>query len=84
MIDKDTTPEQVIAALSAPSDPTDHALAILFQYGQWDGTHHLRWVIDQVVRVLTGEGYYAFVEAYVGVPDDDGEMQYEWDTGVEP
>ena len=30
------------------------ALAIAFAYGEIDGAHHKMWVIDQMVRALTG------------------------------
>jgi hypothetical protein len=30
------------------------ALTIALRYGQIDGAHHKAWVIDQIVRALTG------------------------------
>lgn len=42
--------------------------------GQIDGAHHKTWIIDQMVRALTGNGYKAFVQAYDG----------EWDEGIAP
>lgn len=30
------------------------ALDVAVRYGQIDGAHHKTWVIDQIVRVLTG------------------------------
>jgi hypothetical protein len=54
------------------------ALEIAADYGQYDGAYHKMWVIDQIVRTLTGDEYDAWVEDYC----DDGE--YEWDTGVAP
>lgn len=40
------------------------ALDIAFQYGQIDGDHHKTWVIDQIVRILTGDKYNEFVNEY--------------------
>ncbi len=60
------------------------ALSLAFQYSQIDGSHHKMWVIDQMVRALTGDDYQAFVEAYQEPEDDDGEMMYEWDEGIAP
>lgn len=40
------------------------------------------WVIDQVVRLLTGSAYDGFVTwARAG---EDGPDTYEWDTGTAP
>lgn len=36
------------------SERIDQALAIAAQYGGIDGEHHKAWVIDQMVRALTG------------------------------
>jgi 3-methyladenine DNA glycosylase AlkC len=54
------------------------ALDVIEQYGQTDGDHHKAWVIDQVLRALTDDGYDAWVTAY----SQDGE--YEWDEGIAP
>lgn len=53
-------------------------MEILSCFGQVDGDHHKSWVIDQVARGLTGEGYQDFVREYC----NDGE--YTWDTGMAP
>lgn len=52
--------------------------------GRVDGAHHKSWVIDQIVRALTGspEAYAAWVrEAKAGVHGPD---TYEWDEGIAP
>lgn len=54
------------------------ALMVALRYGQIDGEHHARWVIDQMVRRLTGEGYDEWVAAY----EEGG--AYTWDTGIAP
>lgn len=58
------------------------ALEIALQYGQIDGEHHKTWVIDQMVRALTGDGYERWVkEARDG---EDGPYTYDWDKGIPP
>ena len=61
----------------------EDALKIAWDYGQFDGGHHKMWVIDQMVRALTGDTYEQWVEDY-SEPDDDSDYQYEWDTGIAP
>ena len=66
----ETDTERIQLALDALAD------------GQVDGQHHLRWVIDQAVRILTGDGYEAWVTEYRdGV---DGPETYSWDEGIAP
>ncbi len=61
------------------------ALELAYQYGQIDGGHHRLWVIDQMVRALLDEeDYSVFVKAYQEPLEDDGEMSYEWETGIAP
>lgn len=54
----------------------------LAEYGQIDGAHHKTWTIDQMVRVLTGDNYDAWVAEYCR--GEDGPETYEWDTGIAP
>jgi hypothetical protein len=42
-----------------------------------DGDHHKMWVIDQMVRALTGDDYEMWVRK-------DGPNTYSWDEGVAP
>ena len=37
-----------------PEDRIQAAIDIALQYGQIDGGHHRVWVIDQMIRALTG------------------------------
>ena len=60
----------------------EKALNIIMQSGGVDGSHHKQWVIDQVVRALTGESYEMWVSAYCD--GEDGPDTYEWDDGVMP
>jgi hypothetical protein len=60
----------------------DIALAIARDYGGIDGDHHKAWVIDQMVRSLTGDQYSMFVaDARIG---DDGPETYSWNEGIAP
>lgn len=59
-----------------------NALDCAIRYGQIDGDHHKAWVIDQVVRMLSGTDYDGLVTwANDG---DDGHNTYEWGTGIAP
>jgi hypothetical protein len=61
---------------------TSKALDIARQYGGIVGDHHRAWVIDQMVRALTGDGYAMFVaDAKAG---KDGPETYDWDEGIAP
>lgn len=58
------------------------ALEIAARYGSIDGEHHKMWVIDQMVRALTGAGYNNWVAE---IKDGgDGPDTYEWSEGVPP
>ena len=58
------------------------ALEIALRYGQTDGDHHKAWVIDQMVRAMTGANYDMWVRhACYGA---DGPDTYDWDCGVPP
>lgn len=57
-------------------------LNFLGDYGQVEGAHHKAWVIDQAVRILTGDDYQAWVTEYCA--GEDGPETYEWDEGVAP
>lgn len=60
------------------------ALDLLAQSGQTDGDHHKAWVIDQTVRILTGDNddYRAWIETYRA--GEDGPDTYSWDEGIAP
>ena len=60
----------------------DEALELAVRYGQIDGNHHKMWVIDQMVRVLSGSGYEGLVK--YAKQGDEGENTYDWDIGVAP
>lgn len=53
------------------------------QFGQLDGDHHKLWVIDQIVRALTKDGYDAWVKSYM-TDEDTGRIEWIWDIGIAP
>lgn len=74
-------------ALDLPQDTPDarvfKAVHLAMQYGGIDGGHHKQWVIDQMVRLITGEQYPEWVKAHNN-PDGTGVNEYEWDEGIIP
>jgi hypothetical protein len=58
------------------------ALDLLFAYGTVDGDHHKMWVIDRVVRALTGDKYEQWVKDFCD--GEDGPETYAWDEGIAP
>jgi hypothetical protein len=65
-----------------PEERICKALEIAADYGGIDGAHHKDWVIDQMVRVLAGDGYEDLVtQAKAG---KDGPDTYSWDVGIPP
>lgn len=81
-------------SLDAPDqEPTRHchdcahqvieeALDQAHRYAQIDGAHHKAWVIDQMVRALTGYAYDEWVRQYREEGSDPD--AYEWDEGIAP
>jgi hypothetical protein len=66
----------------SPCANVSAALEVARAYGGIDGDHHKAWVIDQMVRALTGGDYAKFVtNARSG---DDGPETYEWSEGIAP
>ena len=58
------------------------AIKLAIRYGGIDGEHHKTWVIDQMVRELTGNDYArVIVDACYGW---DGPETYEWKVGIAP
>ena len=58
------------------------ALAIAQDFAGVDGAHHKDWIIDQMVRALTGKKYKAWVRQCRN--GKDGPNTYEWDIGIAP
>lgn len=58
------------------------ALEVAMSHAGHDGEHHKEWVIDQMVRALTGPGYEEWVvEAKAG---EEGPNTYDWSEGIPP
>jgi hypothetical protein len=58
------------------------ALEMIVRHGGHEGDHHKAWVIDQVTRILAGDGYAALVtKACAGI---DGPETYTWEIGIAP
>jgi len=58
------------------------ALETIFRYGGIDGGHHKQWVLDHVLRALTGDQYEEWVGKYS--MGEDGPHTYVWDEGIAP
>lgn len=55
--------------------PTDWALYYIRMYGQVDGSHHSKWVIDQIARILTGSTITVKLARW-----SDGQFEYRVDV----
>lgn len=62
--------------------PIEKALKLIWTYGAEAGEHHKQWLIDQIVRALTRDGYDQWVEVFKA--GEDGPYTYEWDRGIAP
>ena len=58
------------------------ALYVALKYGNTDGDNHKAWVIDQMVRALTGETYELWVS--IAKDGEDGPDTYSWSEGIAP
>lgn len=63
-------------------DKIEKALIVALGYGAIDGADHKAWVIDKMVRILTGDKYDEFIREHA--EGEDGPNTYEWDVGVAP
>jgi len=68
--------------VSSPKQKINNALHIAYKFGGTDGEHHKDWVIDQMVRCLTEEGYNEWVA--FACKGEDGPNTYTWNTGTAP
>ena len=73
------------------TDRINNALDMITRYGGIAGDHHKSWVLDQVVRILTGtkEGYEAWIKQYEGervydIEEEKEITEYAWDSGIAP
>jgi excisionase family DNA binding protein len=73
---------QPVRRRSKVADNREQVLDLITQYGGIDGAHHKQWLLDQIVRILTGDGYENWVAEYQD--GEDGPETYEWDEGIAP
>ena len=73
----DDSPEKRLAdpADMPPEERIGKAIDIIAKHGGGDGAHHKAWALDQVLRLLMGEGAY---RQWVAEREADG---YEWEEG---
>jgi hypothetical protein len=57
---------------------------MIMENGGFDGGHHKDWVLDQVVRILTGSesAYNEWVKERMA--GEDGPATYGYDIGIPP
>lgn len=70
---------------AAPADwrkRAEQALNLAYQFGGIDGEHHKDWLIDQMVRAITGSQYDEWVRSVRN--GSDGPETYDWNVGVAP
>ena len=60
----------------------EKALDCAMEYGGIDGEHHKMWVIDQMVRILSGKNYDHLIKDHCD--GEDGANTYDWDTAIAP
>lgn len=73
----------IIETLKEKDKQIEKVLDLIFEYGQIDGGHHKAWVIDQTVRILTGDKYNEFVKKYE-IDEETGEKEWTWKNGIAP
>ena len=74
--------ETILSMLKEKDEKIEKVLELIFQYGQTDGEHHKAWIIDQVVRILTGEKYKEWIKEYIY--DEETGESYSWYKGIAP
>ena len=74
--------DMAVSLIKEQNEKISKALDMAFQYGQIDGGHHKMWVIDQMIRALTGEKYNEWIEDYIY--DKETGDTYIWDEGIVP
>ena len=57
------------------------ALDLIAEWGGIDGGHHKQWLLDKIVRELSGD-YEKWVKEYED--GEDGPDTYSWDEGIAP
>ncbi|MEB6579969.1 hypothetical protein MXL58_22880 [Enterobacter quasiroggenkampii] len=60
----------------------ERSIGLACRFGGSDEVHHLRWVIEQMVRELDGERYDQVVAS--ACAGEDGPDTWRRDTGIAP
>lgn len=60
------------------SENEQKIMRLIERYGWIDGSHHKQWVLDQIARVILGDGYEGWAES------PDPQEYADWDPGVAP
>ena len=70
------------ASLTESEKKVEGSIKLIVDYGGIDGSHHKDWVLDQVVRELSGDNYDKIIaDAKSG---EDGPNTYGWEEGIAP
>lgn len=72
-----TMPPDIYGEQPKTQTPSQQALDIAYRYAGCEGDHHRMWVIDQMIRALTGSEYEEWIRDY----NVNG---FEWDEGIAP
>lgn len=72
-------------SMAAKFERRNHeALEIIDNHGQPEYRDEMVWVMDQVVRKLTENGYGSFIKKYEYEEDNPEEKTDTWETGTQP
>jgi hypothetical protein len=68
--------------MKTDSEKIQEAIDMILDYGGFDGGHHKQWVLDQALRILTGDDYERQITNWQD--GEDGPQTYLWDCGIAP
>lgn len=68
--------------MKTPEDINQEAISFILDWGFIGGGHHKQWIIDQVLRILSGDNYEKLIEDYC--KGEDGPFTYSWEEGIPP
>jgi hypothetical protein len=54
------------------------AIKLIVEIGNIDGAWHKQWLLDQIVRILSGAAYEVVVSRI------EKQTRSDWDTGIAP
>jgi hypothetical protein len=66
----------------AMTEKEQKVLNLIGEWGGIDGGHHKQWLLDQLVRELTGDDYEKWLAEWQD--GEDGAETYLWDEGIAP